>query len=92
MNIFFSFQLCFCNFFWFLKVPVFRYGYSYFISFMSLIFAYYCMHINTYKINIKKIVNCFVLFCLITISLKILLELQKQIIIITIIHGLNIFL
>lgn len=75
--IFFISAMFFASFFWFLKVPVFRYGYSYFISFMSLIFAYYCMHINTYKINIKKVVNCFVLFCLITISLKNIIRITK---------------
>ena len=35
---------------WFLKVPVYRYGYSYFISFLGLGFAYLC----TLNISIKK--------------------------------------
>ena len=35
---------------WFLKVPVYRYGYSYFVSFFSLGFAYLC----TFNIHLKK--------------------------------------
>ena len=75
--IFFISTMFLASFFWFLKVPVFRYGYSYFISMVSLIFAYYCVHFDTYKINIKKIVNFFVLFCIITISLKNIIRITK---------------
>ncbi len=75
--ILFIFIMLLASFFWFLKVPVFRYGYSYFISAMSLIFAYYCMHFVTYKIDIKKIVNYFIIFCIITISLKNIIRIIK---------------
>ena len=39
--------------FWFLKVPVYRYGYSYLISFIAVIFSYQCS-IFSIKANIYK--------------------------------------
>ena len=49
---------------WFLKVPVYRYGYSYFISFLGLGFAYLC----TLNISVKKnAYNFFVSFLFVMI-------------------------
>lgn len=49
------------TFIWFIKVPVYRYGYSYFISFIALSFAYIC----TKKYSIKKTAASFFSFFLI---------------------------
>ena len=51
--------------FWIIKVPVFRYGYSYLISLICLLFAYTCIHVDFKNIN-TKLFNYFLVF-LITI-------------------------
>ncbi len=43
--------------FWFIKVPVFRYGYSYFVSFFGLIFALISIQFKLLKNNIPKFFN-----------------------------------
>lgn len=48
---------------WFIKVPVFRYGYSYLISFISLVFASICFRFLNYKNNMNKFFNFFLVFC-----------------------------
>lgn len=68
--LFFIFVMLLASIFWFLKVPTFRYGYSYLISIISLIFAYCCIHIHTNKKINKKIINSFIILCIIVISLK----------------------
>ena len=51
---------------WFLKVPVYRYGYSYFVSFLGLGFAYLCTLNNPIKENAYKFFRFFlILFSLI---------------------------
>ena len=51
---------------WFLKVPVYRYGYSYFVSFLSLGFAYVCTLNCSLKKNSYKFFGTFlILFALI---------------------------
>ena len=50
---------------WFLKVPVYRYGYSYFISLFALFFAFIC----TYKKTINIKLNYFFKFLIIFVSL-----------------------
>lgn len=47
---------------WFLKVPVFRYGYSYVISFMCLILAYFIYTKN--NLENKKIFVCIIFLCI----------------------------
>ena len=42
---------------WFLKVPVYRYGYSYFVSFLALGFAYLCILKNPIKSNAYSLLN-----------------------------------
>ncbi len=49
---------------WFLKVPVYRYGYSYFISLFALLFAFMC----TYKKTINDKLNFFFKILIIFIS------------------------
>ena len=41
---------------WFLKIPDYRYGYSYLVSLIALIFAYICSSNN----NINKMLNPFI--------------------------------
>ncbi len=53
--------------FWLLKVPVFRYGYSYIISLISFLFAYSSIHFD-FKKSAKNIFNILIIF-LITIIL-----------------------
>ena len=51
---------------WFLKVPVYRYGYSYFVSFLGLGFAYLCTLHNPIKKSADKFFRFFlILFALI---------------------------
>ena len=48
---------------WFLKVPVYRYGYSYFVSFLSLCFAYLCtLNIHIKKASYKFFMSILILF------------------------------
>ncbi len=53
--------------FWLIKVPVFRYGYSYIISLISFLFAYSSIHFD-FKKSAKNIFNILIIF-LITIIL-----------------------
>ncbi len=50
---------------WFLKVPVFRYGYSYFISLFALIFSYLCIFLN---LNSKNIIRFFSFFLVLSLT------------------------
>lgn len=47
---------------WFLKVPVFRFGYSYIISFVCLILAYFIYSRN--NLENKKIFMCIIFLCI----------------------------
>ena len=55
---------------WFLKVPVYRYGYSYFVSFLGLGFAYLC----TLNGHIKNTAYKFFIFFLILLTLSFTLK------------------
>ena len=55
---------------WFVKVPVFRYGYSYFISVISLIFSYICIHFIDFKKQVQKFLNLLLIFCISIITIK----------------------
>jgi len=56
--------------FWLIKIPVFRYGYSYFISLFSVLFGYLCCK-NNVKINsIYKNINIFLFLCLLVFTGK----------------------
>ena len=58
---------------WFLKVPVYRYGYSYFVSFLSLGFAYLCTANNAIKDRAYKFFSFFlILFSLIFVLKNVL--------------------
>ena len=47
---------------WFIKVPMFRYGYSYIIGFISLIFATLLCNINTFKRDMRFFFNLLLIF------------------------------
>ena len=54
--------ICFLScIFWIIKVPVFRYGYSYLISLICLLFAYLCIHIDFKNLN-TRFFNYFLVF------------------------------
>ena len=53
--------MIFFSFLWFLKVPQFRYGYSYLVCLISLTFSYYCA-LNNLKLNV-----CYKFFSIILI-------------------------
>ena len=55
--------------FWLLKVPVFRYGYSYIISLICFIFAYFAMHYD-FKKNAKKLFNILIILFITIITTK----------------------
>ena len=63
--------------FWFIKVPVFRYGYSYLVSFISLIFSLICVKNFEYKNNINKFFNFLLIFCFIVFSTKNMIRIIK---------------
>ena len=63
---------------WFLKVPVYRYGYSYFISFLALGFAYLCTVNNNIKKNAYKFFIVFLILSTIGFTLKNLLRIFKS--------------
>jgi len=63
--------------FWLIKVPVFRYGYSYLISFISLIFAFICVQFN-FKKNIQKVFNILLIFCFSVFILKNIVRISKS--------------
>ncbi len=47
---------------WFLKVPVYRYGYSYFISFFALIFAFVCTYKKTINVKLNYFFKILIIF------------------------------
>ncbi len=56
--------------FWLIKVPVFRYGYSYLISFLALSFAIICIQFTPLKKNITKSFNFLLLACFSILIIK----------------------
>jgi len=62
---------------WFLKVPVYRYGYSYFVSFMGLGFAYLCTLNNPIKESAYKFFKFFLILFAIIFVLKNVLRIIK---------------
>ena len=63
--------------FWFIKVPMFRYGYSYLIIFISLIFAFICVQFE-FKKNIQKFFNILLIFCFSVFIFKNILRISKS--------------
>ena len=62
---------------WFLKVPVYRYGYSYFVSFLALGFAYLCILNNSIKKKAYKFFRFFLILFATVFVLKNLLRIVK---------------
>ena len=62
---------------WFLKVPVYRYGYSYFVSFFGLGFAYLCTLNNPIKKDADKFFKFFLILFAILFILKNVLRIVK---------------
>ena len=58
-------------------VPVYRYGSSYFIGFISLLCAYTCMHCSDFKNNINKFFNYILIFCVLILITKNIIRIQK---------------
>ena len=56
--------------FWFIKIPVFRYGYSYFITLFSIFFAFFCSQNKFITNKLYKYVNIFLIICLSFFILK----------------------
>ena len=61
-----------CIVIWFLKAPIFRYGYSYIVSFLALTFALIIAYSlkNLVIINQKKITTAIILISVLTLSAK----------------------
>ena len=62
---------------WFLKVPVYRYGYSYFVSFIGLGFAYLCTLNGHTKNTAYKFFMFFLILLTFSFTLKNLLRIVK---------------
>ena len=56
------FILLIANIFWVMKVPVFRYGYSYLISIFALIFSYVGLRFFTFKEKLRM--KILIIFCI----------------------------
>ena len=55
--------LLFLTFIWVLTVPVYRYGYSYLISFISAFFSLQIIKIKLDTIKVSKFINFFMIMC-----------------------------
>ncbi len=55
---------------WFLKVPVYRYGYSYFVSAIALGFAYFCSNKMSIKETSNKLFNFLLIFLISVFLIK----------------------
>jgi hypothetical protein len=55
--------LLFLTFIWILTVPVYRYGYSYLISFISAFFSLQIIKIKLDVIKVSKFINFFIIIC-----------------------------
>ena len=55
--------LLFFTFIWILTVPVYRYGYSYLISFISAFFSLQIIKIKLDVIKVSKFINFFIIIC-----------------------------
>ena len=62
---------------WFLKVPVYRYGYSYFVSFLALSFAYLCILKNPLRNNVYKFLMFFLILFTTVFILKNIIRIAK---------------
>ena len=62
---------------WFLKVPVYRYGYSYFVTFFALGFAYLCTLNNPVKNDAYKFLKFFLILFAMIFILKNVLRIVK---------------
>ena len=69
--------LIFSSFFWFFKVPVFRYGYSYLICLMAFVFAFANFQNQINKNSIQKIFNLLLILCLTIFISKNILRIIK---------------
>ena len=76
-NLYIIFIMFLASIFWFIKVPMYRYGYSYFISLISLLFAYTCVHFSDFKNNTNKFFNYLLIFCISIIVTKNILRIVK---------------
>ena len=65
---------------WFLKAPIFRYGYSYIVSFIALTFALIITynHKNLVIINQRKITIAIILISVLTLSTKQFNRINKE--------------
>ena len=63
-NLYLILVLFFSLILWFLKVPVFRYGYSYLICLIALLFSLFCIKNYEYKKSIETKINFLLIFCL----------------------------
>ena len=70
--------LLFSCLFWFVKVPIFRYGYSYIISFISLIFAFFTCHIYSFKKDLRLFFNIFLIFLFLVLVSKNIIRIVKN--------------
>ena len=77
-NIYIFIFLLFSCLFWFIKVPMFRYGYSYIISFISLIFAFLTCHIYSFKKDLRLFFNIFLIFLFSVLVSKNIIRIVKN--------------
>jgi len=68
-------------FIWFIKFPVYRFGYSYIVSFFALSFSIYIyyIHKNNYFFNLKKICRGIICIAIIVLTSKQLVRISKNI-------------
>ena len=65
---------------WFFKAPIYRYGYSYLITFLALIFSYFIFYYfsNLKPHKVKKISNIIIVFCVVILIGKQFIRISKN--------------
>ena len=66
-----------CCLIWFLKSPLYRYGYSFIVSFLSLFFAIYCSHFNSFKNFHSKLFKSILIIIILVIPSKNVFRIYK---------------
>ena len=76
-NYIYLFLILICCLVWFLKSPLYRYGYSFIISFIALYFGIYCSKLNSYNKFHSALFNYIVILSLVVICSKNLIRIYK---------------
>ena len=71
------FTIFICCLVWFLKSPLYRYGYSFIIAFFSIMFAIYCSRFNNFRSFHSKLFNSILILSILVIVSKNFVRIYK---------------